>query len=212
MSTKYTLHFINQSSQTFDFTCYQQDPNISNQNVFSLAWFAHSLSHSQSTSFSWTIDYRFVWGQTGVLIPGVQFVAAQSVPASLTQNNSVEFTSTGGALLFTNENNSSPAGTLTIRQSGSVPIQSAAVGINMQIQGPGAGPGTFVTQAQPNIDTPLTPHPSYWVAAGSNISPGQVLETRNMLNSAEVVFPPNIFEMYATLAASGSWQISTKPA
>ncbi|WP_417675067.1 protein rhiA [Roseibium sp.] len=212
MGNTYTLTFVNNSTNNWDFCCYQEDPNISTQDVMSLAWFAYPVAPTTSVSFSWTIDYQFVWSQTGQLGAGVRFSASQKWDANLTGNNGVDFTrKPNQAFTFENQAPFGNPGTLYINQDGTIPANTAAVGINMGIEGapPGAGSGTFVVPAQPNITASFTPHPSYWVTFGQ-YTPGQVLDIQQIAQKAQVAFPVNVYDMYAILGADNKWTITSQ--
>ncbi len=212
MSNTYTLTFVNNSDNNWDFCCFQEDPNISTQDVQSLAWFAFPVAPTTSVSFSWTIDYQFVWSQTGQLGAGVVFSASQKWEASLTGNNGVDFTrKPNQAFTFETLAPFGNQGTLYINQDSTIPNDTAAVGINMGIVGapPGAGTGTFVVPAQPNITASFTPHPLYWVTFGQ-YTPGQVLDTQQITQKAQVAFPVNVYSMYAFLNPDNSWTVSSQ--
>ncbi|WP_428527066.1 protein rhiA [Roseibium sp.] len=214
MGNVYTLTFINNSNNNWDFCCYQEDPNISTQDVMSLAWFAFPVAPTTSVSFSWTINYQFVWSQTGKLGAGVKFSASQKWDASLTGNNGVDFTrKPNQAFTFENQAPFGDPGTLYINQDDTIPSNTAAVGINMGIEGapPGAGTGTFVVPAQPNITAAFTPHPTYWVTFGQ-YTPGQVLDIQQITQKAQVAFPVNVYDMYAILGADNKWTVTTQQA
>lgn len=70
-----------------------------------------------------------------------------------------------------------------------------------------SGKGTFVTQAQPNLHLVFTPHPRYWIAAGT-FTEGEVLDQETITNAAEVAFPANVYAMQAVLAADNTWTVS----
>ena len=212
MPETYTLTFINNSNNNWDFCCYQEDPTISQQDVMSLAWFAFPVAPTTSVSFSWTINYQFVWSQTGKLAAGVKFNASQKWDASLTTDNSVDFTrKPNSAFTFQNQADFGSPGTLYINQDGTIPSNTAAVGINMGIEGApqGAGSGTFVVPAQPNITASFTPHPTYWVTFGQ-YTPGQVLDIQQITQKAQVEFDPNVYDMYAILDASNNWTVTSQ--
>ncbi|MEW6122379.1 MAG: protein rhiA [Pseudomonadota bacterium] len=198
--TKYTLRFINNSSATRSFLCYQQDPNIGVPDVVSLAWFAKQARPGTVVDFAWTIDYSFVWSQTGVLTPGVTFIASQSVPADPAGVNKIQFDYVDGAYGFEQPATGGSAGSLTINTSAGFPANQAAIGIGM------SGSGTFAVQAYPNDNAIFTPHPQYWVAFG-NFLPGQVLDITNISNPANVAFPANVYAMVATLNSDFTWTI-----
>jgi hypothetical protein len=172
----------------------------------SLAWFTQMCNPGTSCSFYWTIDYSFVWSETGTLVPGVTFDAGQTVPASsLTSGNQITL-DYNGAFYFnpSTPSTGTPSGSLYINQTGNIPSNAASVGVGM------SGAGTFAVQAQPNIDLTFTPDPEYWMAFGQ-YTQGLVLNTQQMSNIAAVVFPPNVYTMYVTLDAANNWTVSQFP-
>ncbi|MGK4002082.1 hypothetical protein WMF31_05625 [Sorangium sp. So ce1036] len=200
MSVQYSLLFKNNSVNTGSACVYQTDPDITDPNVMSLAWFAQGAAPTTEIVFTWTVDYSFTWAQTGVLKPGVRFTASQTWPADLSKTNQVTFTNQGGIYTFTNQTTGARAGSLYITEDGSIPINSASVGIGM------SGKGTFAVQAQPNQNLIFTPHPKYWITFGS-FQPGQVLDVTRISNPVEVDFPPNVYSMTAILNRDNSWTV-----
>lgn len=212
MGNIYSLTFVNNSNNNWDFCCYQEDPNIGVQDVMSLAWFAFPVAPTTSVTFSWTINYQFVWSQVGTLSPGVRFSASQKWDADLENANYVDFDRLpNNAFTFKNKSTFDNPGTLYINQLGNVPADTAAVGINMGIEGapPGAGSGTFVVPAQPNIMASFTPHPLYWVTFGK-YAPGQVLDIQQITKKAKVAFPVNVYDMFAILGQDNKWTITSQ--
>jgi hypothetical protein len=169
----------------------------------SLAWFTKRCDTSSSCTFNWSIDYSFVWAETGALSPGVTFTASQNVPADLASNNLITL-DYDGAFHFGTQGSGTPQGSLYIEQTNNIPPNKAAVGIGM------SKAGTFVVQAQSNIDVTFTPHPSYYVAFGT-FEQGEVLDEQQMTLGAKVEFAPNVYVMYATLDAGNRWTISATP-
>jgi hypothetical protein len=199
--SNYTLVFVNNSTQTANACVYQKDPDTTNPNVMSLAWFAKPAAPSTKLQFGWSVDYSFVWSETGQLQPGVLFSASQTWPADLSLSNQVQFADIGGAYTFQNQTAGTP-GSLTILETNSLPADQASVGIGM------SNSGTFVVQAQPNMTAIFTPHPEYWITFG-NITQGEVLDITTITStSAKIEFPPNIFSMTATLSAGNTWSVA----
>lgn len=197
------ITFINNSTNTGDMMCFQQDPNISASGVFSLAWFAKSAHPNTHIDFSWEIDYSFVWAETGQLKPGVIFNASQTVATDpYGDNNQITLTYTDEAYDFIDQTQGSPTGSLYIKENNTIPLKQASVGIGM------SGTGTFVVDAQPNYNETFTPHPTYWVAFGS-YKTGEVLDIQSVTNTAEVSFPAGITHMYAILNEDNTWTITT---
>ena len=211
MAQQYTLFFQNNSPNNWNFCCFQQDPDMNNPEVMSLAWFAYPVAPTTSISFSWEIDYQFIWSETGTLSAGVIFSASQKWDADLTTSNNVDFTiQPNGAFTFQNQAAGGQAGTLYIHPDATIPANTAAIGINMGIVGshPGAGTGTFVVPAQMNISATFTPHPEYWCTFGV-FTPGQVLDIGEIGEKAQIIFPPNVYQMVATLTAKNTWDVQS---
>ncbi len=214
MADTYSLTFSNQSSNNWTFCCYQEDHDMKAQGVMSLAWYAFPVAPLTSVKFSWQIAYQFVWSQTGTLGAGVTFSASQKIDASLTTSNSIDFTrKPNKAFTFQNQMTLSPTGTLYINQDDTIPLDTAAIGINMGIVGSpsGSGTGTFVLPAQPNITASFTPKPTYWVTFGQ-FTPGQVLDTQQITQKAEVAFPYNVYDMVAVLGKDNKWKVTSQQA
>lgn len=203
--TQYALSVANNSSDYVDLCVYQTQPNLSLRNVMSLAWFAEPAWPTTTVKFEWTINYSFVWDQTGMLIPGVVFDASQSWPAdpSNITNNQVYFTYSQNAYTFQPSTlvQAPEVGNLYIQESGTIPLKEASVGIGM------SGAGTFVVQAEPNKNLVFSPHPEYWITAGT-FQPGQVLDVEQITNSAALQFPPGVFELDATLNLDNTWTVT----
>ncbi len=203
MGQQYAINFANNSINGWSACVFQQDENIGQTGVMSLAWFAKKCNPATKCNFNWTIDYSFVWAETGVLVPGVNFSASQTVAAGLTSNNLITFDN-NGAFLFEGQGTATPAGSLYIDQTPNIPLYTASVGIGM------SGSGTFAVQAQPNINATFTPHPKYWMAFGQ-FTPGDVLDIQQMSNIVEIDFPANVYTMYVTFNADNSWTVSQSP-
>lgn len=199
---EYSLYFVNNSTQTGDACIYQQDPDTNDPNVMSLAWFAKAAAPTTNVNFDWTIDYSFVWSETGTLVPGVMFTASQTWAADLSLTNEVQFTKNGGAYTFQNQTQGPQAGTLYVREDSTIPSNQASVGIGM------SGSGTFAVQAQPNVTAMFTPHPEYWITFGSFVK-GQVLDTTTITNAANIAFPANTYSMTAILNADNTWTVQS---
>lgn len=198
MSTKYELHFINNSTNDGDVCVYQKDPDIGVADVMSLAWLTKRLHTNSTVVFDWDIDYSFVWSETGKLKPKVHFNASQVLQADLSDNNKVTF-DYDGAYMFTDQT-SGAEGELHIKENSTIPMKMASVGIGM------SGKGTFVVQAQPNENLSFRPHPKYWITFG-NFTEGMVLDITEITNDKEIVFPPNVYSMTAILNQDNSWTV-----
>ncbi len=200
MGVNYTLIFQNNSSNLWTAAVYQNDPDINNPDVMSLAWFTKAAAPTTNVQFGWTIDYGFVWSETGTLTKGVVFTASQDWPADLTTTNRVGFTDENSAFTFQNQVEGPLPGTLSIVQDNTIPADTASVGVSM------SGSGTYAVQAQPNITASFTPHPNYWITFGSYIQ-GEVMDIGQLTNAAEVAFPANVYSMTAILSATNTWSV-----
>jgi len=203
-ATSYRLKVINDSSNYADFCVYQQDPKLGVPKVQSLAWFAKPLFPTTVANFTWTIDYSFVWSETGELKPGVLFEASQVWPADPGDplDSQVLFTYLDQAYTFEEgEAVLTPQlGSLYVREQPAIPLKQASVGIGM------AGSGTFAVQAQPNTLLTFTPHPAYWITAGT-YQQGEVLDIGAITEAAEIQFPPGVFNMTAILKLDNTWTV-----
>ncbi|MBP2325094.1 hypothetical protein JOF56_005479 [Kibdelosporangium banguiense] len=209
--TEYTLRVVNKSTNFVDMCMYQEDPNLGVPNAMSLAWFSKPAYPSTTVVFKWTIDYSFVWSETGQLLPGVYFDASQTWPAdpsivktgtAETPGNQIGFSQPSrGAYTFTSTpTNNAQVGSLYIKEDGTIPLKQASVGIGM------SGAGTFAVQSQPNLNLTFTPHPKYYLAAGS-FAQGEVLDIGSITNPVNIQFPPGIFSRTATLSAENKWSV-----
>lgn len=205
--TSYSLTVINDSTNFVDFCVFQSAPDLGVQNVNALAWLAEPAYPTTTVEFDWTVDYSFVWSNKGGLALGSVFHASQTWPADpsgVSAPQQALLTYGQGAYTF-NEGaapvTSPVVGNLYIREDASVPLREASVGIGM------SGRGTFVVPAQPNQNLVFTPHPKYWVTAGT-FTPGQVIDEEQISDKAAVAFPPGVFAMTATLNQDNTWTVT----
>jgi hypothetical protein len=197
----YSLIFVNNSTQNGSACIYQQDPDITIPDVMSLAWFTKSTSPTTKVIFTWSIDYQFVWSETGNLVPGVIFVASQTWDADLSTKNQVTFTKVDGPYTFTAQTQGPRTGSLYISEEPSIPPNQASVGVGM------SGFGTFAVQAQPNTSLVFTPHPQYWITFG-NYTQGEVMDISEVNAPAQIEFPANVYSMTAILNNDNTWTIT----
>lgn len=200
----YNLTFVNNSSNAWSACVYQTDPNINLPNVMSLAWFAEMAAPTTTVEFTWQINYAFVWSETGLLVPGVNFSASQTWPANLSTTNQVTFTQPqtqqGPYYTFANQTQGPNTGSLYIVEDPSVGVAQASVGIAM------SGAGVFAVNAEPNLNLIFTPEPVYWITFGM-YEQGDVMDITEITNSAKVQFPPGVYSMTATLNADNTWTV-----
>ena len=191
MSTNYSLTLTNNSVNAGSFCVYQTDPEQSKySNLYSLVWFSKKCHPGTKIRFNWSLDYCFTWSETGILMPGVTFLASENVPAdpSNAVKDIIGFTKDGGAYKFTTPTRSGILGTLQIQTDSTIPINEASVGIGM------SGQPAFAVPAGPNLDYSFIPHPKYWVAFG-NFEEGEVIDFNNVTQTAEVIFKPSVYSL-----------------
>jgi rhizosphere induced protein len=201
MSQQYELIAVNNSPDTATFCLYQFDESAT---LFPAAWFTKMAAPTSRVYFRWTIDYDFVWGETGQLVPGVIFDSAQIWNANLTTQNKVTLGNEGGAYTFSDLTQGPQSGTLSILCDTTVPMNMLSAGIGM------SGSATSVAQAMPNMSFQFTPQPQYRLAFG-NFTGGQVLDAETISNPATISFGPSIYSLTATLNADGTWTIAQNP-
>lgn len=192
--TTYSLTCINNSQLHGSFAVFQKAPPMTvPDNVFSLAWFARPTAPSSRVTFTWGLDYNFVWAETGLLQPGINFAASQTFPADPYGKNYIQLTKDAyNATTFDNETDAGAVGSLTIQQLSTVTPKTTSVGVGM------SGSGTFAIQAAPNMTAVFTPHPNYWVIFG-NYETGDVMNIEDVTGSVEVTYGGALTSRTATL-------------
>ena len=210
--TQYTMNFINNSSFSWNFCCYQQDPGILDKGAFSAAWFVAQTVHpTTQIKFTWTIDYGLSWSRSGTVGPGIIYDASQNWPVTAA-DNTITLTKSGGTYTFENQRQKGPAAAFNIVQDGTiVSSDGVGIGISMVVQGSGAsGLNTIYAQAaSANITTQYTVTPKYYVVFAQDIQPSEILNVANMTNTVEVPYDTGVFSMVATLNAQNLWQVGT---
>ncbi len=201
-TTLYRINCINNSTANLIFYVYQTMPSQPS-NVFSLAWLAspYKLGLGYKISFTWSVDYSFVWGNTGTLTPGVNFYASQRMSCSPTGPNMSTFSLDNFNPQLSTPVTGGQVGSLTIHGASNVPNMVFSTGIGM------SGYGVFAQQALANVTQLYTPTPNYWIAAANNMQAGQVLGQWVNLASP-FSFPPNMYTANATLNPDNTWTIS----
>lgn len=199
--TSYTLKLVNNSAQPWTFYVYQKLPGQV-ADVFSLAWFCspYVISVGDDITFKWTINYNLFWSQTGVIIPGVTFESKGKKDADPNGENTSTFSLDPGPNLSVPVEGH-PKSSLIIKDADDVPNKKFSVGIGM------SGTGTYAVQAGTSLTHTFTPTPSYWIAAGSNVQIGTVLNIQTIGQTAEAKFPSAVYSLVATLGDNNKWKI-----
>ncbi|GEO82359.1 hypothetical protein [Pararhodospirillum oryzae] len=181
--TQYSLTCVNNSQLPGSFAVFQKAPPLTVPgNVFSLAWFARPTAPGTQVTFQWSVDYCFVWSETGILKPSINFAASQVMDADPNGQNLVQLTVDDfGATCFANRNSSGAVGSLTIQQLSNVVPNRTSVGVGM------SGSGTYAIQAAPNMTAVFTPHPNYWVMFGK-YQTGDVMDIEDVSRAVEVTY------------------------
>ena len=188
---QYTMIFINSSSNSWNFCCYQKDPGILDRGALAAAWFVAQVVHpTTNIKFQWTIDYGLSWSPSGVISPGIVYFPAQNWSVTAAENT-VTLTKLGGSYTFQNLRQQAPQTAFQIVQNGTIVIQDGiGIGISMMITGAwGGGDGLntiYAQPAQPNVTTQFTVTPSYWVVFAQNIYPRQILDVTTMTQTVQV--------------------------
>ena len=203
-STNYSVKVVNNGAAAWQFYVYQKPPAVANN--LSLAWFAspYHIGVGDSITFSWNIQYSFVWSATGIVKPGIQFTASGSKECDPEGENVTSFTFNNSTPDLSNPTTGGTDGSLTIKDGDSVPSNTFAVGVGM------SGKGTYVVNAGPNLTHEFTPEPKYYIVAADEVVEGQVMDITTVTKSGSLVFPPNVYDLTATLKADNQWDI--KPA
>ncbi|MEU4568011.1 hypothetical protein [Micromonospora sp. NPDC023956] len=202
--TAYSVTIVNKSEiDDENAIVFQQQPNQPSD-VHSLAWLSKMCHAGTEVTFSWTIDYNFVWGQTGTLKPGVNYDAGQVIPADLDNGNTVSLSYVDGGFEFGKPTSGAGSGSLDISQDDSVPGSGSpdqgSVGIGM------SGAGTFVVPTQSDTGAGFGVTPTYYLAFGS-YKPGTVVSESILTSPTALVFPDG--ETDATAVFDGkSWTIT----
>ena len=173
---KYNLKIINENNRDWFFCVYHKMPEEQQNkaNTFSLAWLVskYPVSKGNFVHRHWSVDYHFVWGETGRLEPGVNINdiaggAMKTVDQSA--SNKTTFGLDPGPKLSDPES-VDPPGSLIVKADHTVPPHTFSVGIGMDDS------GIFIQQAEPSIHHFFTPThvPEYYVAADTSIKVGDV--------------------------------------
>lgn len=204
MATQYSLNVTNNSTNFQDICVYQKPVDLGVPDALSLAWLAAPTWPNTTVTFTWNIDYSFVWSQTGVLKPGVVFRAHETVAADPENvaSNQIQFDFRRDAFKFVPGHalGSAEIGSLYIRELSNIPPKTAHVGIGM------SDSPTHVVEAQPNTNLVFTPHPEYWITAG-NFTHGEVLDLERITNEAKVPYD-GTFSMNVVLGPDNLWTVS----
>jgi hypothetical protein len=207
--TDYTLTVLNESTGYENFAVYQNDPDLGVQNAMSLAWFVKGAHPSTVAWFEWSLDYSFMWCESGSLSKGVVFKASEewSCDPSNIHNNAVALDFQQNAFLFKDSPISiTPRiGNLYVSNLSTVPVDIASVALAV------GGKAAYATPAEPNRLDVWTPHPNYWITAGT-YQPGVALDAEEISSTAaQITYAPGVFNMTAVYTYDRNWKIYPTP-
>lgn len=213
-SLRYTLSVINSSMNSFDVCLYQTYPGV-DVGSFPLAWLVGTVSPNLEWVCAWSVDeWSFLWAETGVLAPGVQFDYAQEWPADPRIQQPAGPSKAGDCVGLTRAQENYmffqlpseppvPAGQLAIMNDETVLGGQVSVGIG------NSGAAVAAVQAMPSRNVTFNAlQPSYFIAATENLRQGEVLDLAGLPGSAALVFPPNVDCLTAVYGADGRWHIT----
>ncbi len=200
---EYSLTFINNSENAATFCLFQQDKNLASvSNVFPLAWFTKFVNPNVKVTFTWEIDYNYVWSNTGNLSHGVVFESSETLPVGDISGGPSITLSRNQALYFKDQTEvGATPNAITIYEDHTVNLFEGSVGIGM------SGAGTFAVDAQPNQTLTFTPHPEYWCAFGS-FKQGQVMDVQVLSRIQEVKYPQGCYSRTVEIGGSNMWSVS----
>ena len=201
MAQYYNLTLKNNSTTPWTFYIYQQAPEQPGNEVFSLAWFAspYTINPATNITFSWTMEYGFVCGTCESIRPGATFSASDQVSGDLNLNNSIELVNWKNKPSLNNPVRGNHPGAMTIRSHSNVPDKSVAAGMSL------SGSATFITATGPNLAHVFMPTPTYWIAAGTDVQAGTVLDISAIKQNAKVVFPANSHSLTYSFGPDNQW-------
>ena len=195
----YYVHVENDSTTPWVFVVYQEPPD----DTVSLAWFASEfrIAPGNKIRFNWKIDYQFMWASTGILKPGVHFEASGLKSCSPTGKNLTKFSIEDNTPRLSDPIHGDESGNLTVVGGPNIPNEKFSIGVAMSEN------GVFAVNALPNVNTSFTPTLRYWIGAEFEMHVGDVMDIKKATQSAELIYPPNVYDLKATLKEDNTWKI-----
>ena len=213
-SATYRLHVTNNSSAFETFAVYQADPDLDSGNVMSLAWLAKGAHPTQYLFFEWTIDYSVMWSDSDMTgNPGdtVTFDIGQDVPVDPadTNHNGVELTYADGVpflQLAPLTADTPQVGNIYVNELSTLPAQGVGT-IGLAISGSPA----YAAPAAPNRLEVFTPHPNYWITAGT-FEAGVALDVEDISpHSQNLLYPSGVTELWVNFDRAREWTVRESP-
>ena len=200
--TVYTLTVRNESKSPTDIAVYQTDPGFSAA-ATPLVWQDVPVKANAETGLSWNSDYSLSWSNSADLKPGAVYRPDQtlSVSAGAARENAVELIDTHGDLGMHRVRPSEQAdGALSLQALSTIPPGSASVALGM------SGRPASVVKAEPDQTLRFTPHPTYWITAGT-FTEGEVINPRNVADPLRLHFG-DTGAITVTFHQGGHWTVS----
>jgi len=210
MATTYRLRVRNDSSSFEQFAVYQNDPDLGVANAMLLAWFVKGAHPGQTLLFEWTVDYSIMWSESGLTAGAVKFEIAQEVPCdpSDVNHNGLELAYFDGVPVL-NKNKftigTPKAGSIYVNELSTLPDSPGMIGLAV------SGRPAYAAPAAPNRLEVFTPHPNYWVTAGT-FEAGVALDAEEITaHSQQVEYANGIYDMSVGLDRARVWSVSETP-
>ena len=184
-----------------------QRPTTTPAFVRTLAWLVSPITGSGSElTFSWKLNYQFMWSLTGQLQPGVNVKVLGLKDGSPDGNNVTNFTIKDGylGLYDTTGGTDKPKGTLNVVVGRDIVPETFSVGLAIFQH------GIFASNAEPNMTYAfiLNPNPPYYVCATMGMNEGDVIDIETMAQCMQFHFPPNVYRLCVTFTSDKTWTVS----
>jgi rhizosphere induced protein len=200
MSSRLQVNVTNNTQMPNTFILFQRDSYGGSSQVFSTVWLSQRLYPNSQGQFQWEQVYNFVSGDTGQLMPGVQFSPSEMIKTDPNTNNAIQFGNNGRGIGFFNQK-SQPGGRFMINADTTVPPQGQySVGMGM------SNSPTLITTARPNMNYQFSPTTEYWIAVG-NYQLGEILDPY-LQNAGRIVFPNGVTKMNVVLNMNNYFTIT----
>lgn len=197
----YKLRVVNDSGSKTDFAVYQVDPGFSAAAV-PLVWQDVPLNANAETGLSWNLDYSFSLSNSVDLKPGALYRPVQtlSVSPGAPREDRADLTDSHGVLGMHRSPSMQSDGTLSLYTAKAIPTGDGSMALGM------AGRPASVLKVEPNQTLTFSPHPSYWITAGTFIE-GEVINPRTVSDALHLNFGRDGL-ITVTLHLGGRWTVS----
>jgi len=211
MATSYRLQVTNNSNAFEQFAVYQNDPDLGVANAMVLAWFVQGAHPGQTLYFEWNVDYSVMWSASGLTGGAVKFRIAQEVPCdpSDINRNGLELTQQNDAPLLRPSKftlGTPRTGSIYVNELSTLPDSAGMIGLAI------GGKPAYAAPAVPNRLEVFSPHPNYWITAGT-FEAGVALDVEEITTrSQQIEFDDGIFDLAVNLDRARVWSVSESAA